>query len=104
MKAYPNRRVNRTQGTVFATKTGARAALGVYLVRIDPLAHTGTVKHFCVLIWATGHTPTPAAPPIWANHDRTNGHARQRVDAPHDPMLDPQRHASADDPATTRRT
>jgi hypothetical protein len=24
-----------------------------------------------MFMWATGHTPTTATPPIWANHDRT---------------------------------
>ncbi len=57
----------------------AHAPPPVYLVRIDPLKHTRTVKHFCMLMWATGHTPTTAALTIWTNHDRTTLHASKRA-------------------------
>ncbi len=76
MRCHPHRRVNHTKGTVFAAKTGARAALRVYLLRIDPLAHTGTVS-MCVCSYMRPATPTTHTPPIWANDYRTTPHARR---------------------------
>ncbi len=76
MRCQSHRRVNRTKSTIFCTqKTGAKTPPHAgYFLRIDPLEHTGTVKHLCMLMWATGHTPPSHAPPIWANHDQTKLH------------------------------
>ncbi len=52
-----------------------RPHAGVSFVRIALLAYTGSVNTFCVLMRATGHTPTTPAPPIWANQDWTMPYA-----------------------------
>ncbi len=51
----------------------------VYRVRIALLVYAGTVKHVCMLMRVTGHTPTTAAPPIWATHEQISPHAPTRV-------------------------
>ena len=78
MRCQPDRRVNRTKSTIFCTqKTGPkRPPHAGYVVRIDPLARTGTVKALCMLTCATDHAPIDHAPPIWTNHDRTKSFTR----------------------------